>query len=78
MKVVDCIAAILLGNPNWTVNKCSNDVSRTWTEVRLLLKHTAPKFVLVSDIEEGDYGYHDRRFLYWNFICVLMLYVDLG
>ena len=72
--VIDCLAAILLGDPCWK-EKTPTAVSQTQSDVCSLLIRTPPNIIILSSLD--DYACHVRCPTLWNFICISNFYVKL-
>jgi hypothetical protein len=72
--VIDCLAAILLGDPCWK-ETMPTAVSQTRSDLCSLLIRTPPNIIILSSLE--DYACHLRCPALWNFICISNVYVNL-
>jgi len=73
--VIDCLAAILLGDPCWKETTTPTAVSQTRSDICTLLIRTPPNIIILSSLD--DYACHIRHPTLWNFVCISNFYVTL-
>ncbi|KAF8902925.1 hypothetical protein CPB84DRAFT_1775223 [Gymnopilus junonius] len=75
--VIDAFICLLKGRPNWrsSTRTSTEDIISLRAYVREILRDNAPGVVIISG-DERVYGFHSRRQVLWQFVCVSQRLVD--